>query len=401
MFKIGLIVNPFAGLGGSVALKGSDGEDIRQEALAKGATPKAQQRALQTLKTLTELVPDFQQHCQFYTCCGDMGETVAKDAGFSPQVVYQYWGDSTEEDTEAAAQSLIGLGIDLLLFAGGDGTARNVCNALQDSDVPVLGIPAGVKIHSGVYAVSPTAAAKVLEALLSGELTSVGEGEIRDIDEALFREGNVQSKWFGELKMPVEARYVQQVKCGGKEKEALVLVDMAQYLMDEWDEETLYVMGSGSTVAGIMSEMGLENTLLGVDVVQDQSVIASDVTEQELWDLVEQASKVKLVVTIIGGQGHLFGRGNQQLSPRVIRKVGLANICVVATKTKLASLQNRPMIVDTGDSGLDQDLCGLTQVITGYEDFSYYRVAQDYELTADELKASIETKLNPENPEGS
>lgn len=396
MFKIGLIINPFAGLGGTVALKGSDGPEIRAEALEKGAVPKAQQRALQTLTTLTELVPDCKQLVQLYTCCGAMGESVATQAGFEPQVVYQYWGDSTEQDTEAAAQALIELGIDLLLFAGGDGTARNICNALQDSNVPVLGIPAGVKIHSGVYAVSPTAAAKVLEELVNGELTSVGEGEVRDIDETLFRQGKVQSKWYGELKMPVEARYVQQVKCGGKEKEALVLVDLAHYVTDEWEDDTLYVMGSGSTVAGIMSEMGLENTLLGVDVVKDQAVIASDVTEQELWALLEQSTKAKLVVTIIGGQGHLFGRGNQQLSPRVIRKIGLANICVVATKTKLASLQNRPIIVDTGDSSLDQELCGLTPIITGYEDFSYYRIAQDYGPAPETLRPSPDAENDSE-----
>ena len=388
MFKLGLIINPLAGVGGSVALKGSDGANIVQEALQRGAKPKAQERALQTLATVTSAIKEASRDCQMFTCAGDMGEAVALQAGFSPTVVFQGASPSSAADTEAAVTKLLELSLDLILFAGGDGTARDVCRILSAAKnnnqliPPVLGIPAGVKIHSGVYAVSPSAAGELVAAMIRGEVTSISEGEVRDIDEQLFREGKVDSRWYGEMKIPVETRYVQQVKCGGKEKEELVLVDMAHYLQDlmaDVDEDTHFIMGSGSTVAALMDEFGLENTLLGVDVVQQNNVLLQDATEAQLWQLIENSSATfKLVVTIIGGQGHLLGRGNQQLSPRIINAIGLDNIIIVATKTKLESLNQRPIIVDSGDRVLDEALAGTREIVTGYEDFVYYRVACDY-----------------------
>lgn len=189
-----------------------------------------------------------------------------------------------------------------------------------------------------------------------------------DIDESLFRDGVVKAKRYGEMLVPAELRYMQAVKMGGKESDELVLADIAADVMRQVDDE-LVIMGSGSTTEFIMEEMGLDNTLLGVDVVHEQSLVASDVSASQLLALIEQHDEVKLVVTLIGGQGHVFGRGNQQLSPAVIRAIGKENIIIVATKTKLQALEQRPLLVDTGDSALDKALSGFVKVTTGYNDY--------------------------------
>ncbi|KJZ00840.1 MULTISPECIES: ATP-NAD kinase family protein [Pseudoalteromonas] len=368
-FKLGLIVNPLAGLGGSVALKGSDGAQTAAKAIALGAEPKAN---LRTRAALEQLLAYREQLC-IYTVNDSMGEQVAKELGFDVEVVYHSERSTTAQDTELAAKALQAIGVDLLLFAGGDGTARNICHAIDDA-LPALGIPAGCKIHSGVYAITPKAAGRVVEMLVKGELVTLSESDVMDIDEQAFRQGAVRAKRYGELRVPSELRYVQAVKnAGGKEVDELVLADIAAFVVSEMDEQYQYIMGSGSTVAAVMEEMGLENTLLGVDLVQDQALIGQDMTAQQLLSAVEQAP-TKLVITLIGGQGHLFGRGNQQLSPALIRAIGKDNIIVVATKSKLQALQGRPLVCDTGDSELDDELSGYIQITTGFNDHVLYAV---------------------------
>ena len=375
-FKLGLIVNPVAGLGGSVALKGSDG--MASQAIELGAEPKAN---LRTKAALEVLLP-YKALLTVFTVNDAMGENTAKELGFTTEVIYNSERSTTSSDTELAAQALQQLGVDLILFAGGDGTARNICHAVEDS-VPVLGIPAGCKIHSGVYAITPKAAGRVVEMLVKGELVTLADADVMDIDEDAFRQGTVKAKRYGEMQVPSEVRYVQAVKNGGKETDELVLADIAAYVVSEMDEDTLYVMGSGSTVEAIMHEMGLENTLLGVDLVENQNLVAQDLTAQQLLAITEQRS-TKLVITLIGGQGHIFGRGNQQLSPALIRAIGKDNIIVVATKTKLQALNGRPLIADTGDSELDDELSGYIRVTTGFNDHVMYAVGHQDTLQAQE-----------------
>ncbi|TMO23278.1 ATP-NAD kinase family protein [Pseudoalteromonas sp. S4741] len=377
-FKLGLIVNPVAGLGGSVALKGSDGEDTAAKAIALGAEPKSNSR---TKAALEVLVP-YQSNITIYTVNDEMGEHTAKSLGFNTQVVYQSSSPTTSDDTEAAARLLQQQGVDLILFAGGDGTARNICHAVEDS-VPVLGIPAGCKIHSGVYAITPKAAGRVVEMLVKGELVTLSDADVMDIDEVAFRQGTVKAKRYGEMQVPSEVRYVQAVKNGGKETDELVLADIAAYVVSEMDADTLYVMGSGSTVGAVMEEMGLENTLLGVDLVEDQALVGQDLTAQQLLELTT-GRKTKLVITLIGGQGHIFGRGNQQLSPALIKAIGRDNIIVVATKTKLQALNGRPLICDTGDSKLDDELSGYIRVTSGFNDHIMYAVGHQDGLHLEE-----------------
>jgi len=372
-FKLGLIVNPVAGLGGSVALKGSDGEATPQLAKQLGAVEKANDRAAVALK----LILDRQAQLDVSTVAGDMGQSLCQDLGIEHQIVYQPDSEiTTAADTENAATIMSEMALDLILFVGGDGTARNVCSVVNE-DTMVLGVPAGCKIHSGVYAITPRAAGRVLQMLIDGELVSVTEADVMDIDEVQFRQGIVRAKRYGEMNVPSELRYVQAVKMGGKESDELVLQDIAAHVIELMEPEQTYVMGSGSTVEFIMEELGLENTLLGVDVIQDHELLASDVTAPELSELTFGREGVKLVITLIGGQGHILGRGNQQLSSEFIRRVKKENIIVVATKKKLQALDGRPLIVDSGDEQLDRELSGHIRVITGFHDQVMYPVGYD------------------------
>ena len=371
MFKLGLIINPLAGVGGSVALKGSDGEETARKALAMGAVPMAAVRTAQALEPLKTL------ELELMTGPAEMGADVAHSLGFAATVVGDIQsGNTRAEDTCKIARAMAASGADLILFAGGDGTARDICAELSDS-IPVLGIPAGVKIHSGVYAVTPKAAGEIVSMLVKGDLVTLKDQEVRDIDEEAFRQGVVRAKYYGELLVPEEGRYLQHVKNGsGKEDEQLVLEDIAAEVIETMEDDVFYIMGSGSTVKAVMDELGLANTLLGVDLVRNRELVASDLTARQLLETIGDHD-ARIVITVIGGQGHIIGRGNQQLSAELLHKVGREHLIVIATKSKLKTLEGRPLIVDSGDSVLNHQLSGLIRVITGYKDAVLYRVA-DY-----------------------
>ncbi|TNE80324.1 MAG: ATP-NAD kinase, partial [Gammaproteobacteria bacterium] len=250
MFRLGLIINPLAGVGGPAGLKGSDGADTAAEALRRGSEPRAQQRAQRALQVLLERLGG--EEISLLTCPGEMGESVAKECDMAPRlVVEQHPGVTTPQDTERAAAAMVAEGVDLLLFVGGDGTARNICNAVP-AQQPVLGVPAGVKMQSGVYAITPEAAGELIGQLIRGELVDIRHQEVRDIDEAALRQGVVKSRYYGELLVPRAGQFVQQVKSGGREVEALVLQDIAETLLEEMEDDCLYIIGPGSTTAGIM-----------------------------------------------------------------------------------------------------------------------------------------------------
>ncbi|HSC84265.1 MAG TPA: ATP-NAD kinase family protein [Pseudomonas sp.] len=367
LFHLGLIINPLAGLGGPAALKGSDG--VAAEALARGAMPRAIERTRIALECLLPLA----ERLQFLTFPGPMGADLLAELGFAHRVLGHLDAATTSAaDTRQAVQLLQDAGCALLLFAGGDGTARDVC-AVAREDQPVLGIPAGVKIHSGVYAISPRAAGQMARRLVEGGLVRLACGEVRDLDEAALRDGKVSARWYGELCVPVEGEFMQHVKQAGMESEELVLVDLADWLQESWEEGVRYVFGPGSTLQGLAQNLGLETTLLGVDVIENGAVIARDVTEAQLHELVA-AHPARLLITAIGGQGHIIGRGNQQISPRVLRAIGLEHLRVVATKRKLATLEGRPLLVDSGDPALDESFPDAVRVWAGYKEELLYPV---------------------------
>ncbi|MCY1402205.1 ATP-NAD kinase [compost metagenome] len=302
-----------------------------------------------------------------------MGAELLQDMGFRYQVLGKIEGpQSTAEDTRHAVQALQDAGVALILFAGGDGTARDVAAVAQEQQ-PVLGIPAGVKIHSGVYAISPRAAGELARRLVEGGLVRLTHGEVRDLDEAALREGRVAARWYAELTVPEEGHFMQHVKQAGVETEELVLADLAAWLEEGWEEGVRYVFGPGSTLHGLAAELRLDTTLLGVDVIENGQVIARDVTEQQLFELVD-GHPAFLLVTAIGGQGHIIGRGNQQISPRVLRAIGLERLRVVATKRKLGTLEGRPLLVDSGDPQLDAEFPAALRVWAGYREELLYPV---------------------------
>ena len=367
-FKLGLLINPLAGIGGSVALKGSDGAQTVARALELGAKPMAESRTEVALKALLD------KNLEIVTYPAEMGADVAKRLGFTTKIVGTIdSGNTSAADTERAVQDIVAQDVDLLLFAGGDGTARNIANAVPEH-ITVLGIPAGVKIHSGVYAITPKAAGEIVAMLVDGQMLTLGNQEVRDIDEDAFRAGRVSAKYYGELQVPSEHRYLQNVKSSGREVEELVIADIAADVVEQMQDDVYYVIGSGTTVQAVMQELGLENTLLGVDLVKNGQLIAADCTASELLQLTEDAA-TKIIITIIGGQGHILGRGNQQLSVELLERVGKENLQVLATKTKLNELQGRPLICDTHSEALNQHLGGVISVTTGYHDKVLYRIA--------------------------
>ncbi|MGX5202418.1 ATP-NAD kinase family protein [Aliikangiella sp. IMCC44632] len=370
MFKLGLIINPFAGIGGRVGFKGSDGEAIRNKALAMGAPKLAQDKSRNALNEVAALKDKF----EVITASGEMGETLCQNLNLNYQVVYQASSVTTSDDTQAALKAMLKEKVDLVLFAGGDGTARDIFEVCPEEQL-VLGIPAGVKIHSGVYAISAQAAGLLIHDLIEGKILSLTSADVMDIDEASFRQGIVKAKKFGYLNIPSALEYVQAVKSGGQEVEALVLEDIAAEVIEAMQDDIYYVIGSGSTCAAIMQQLGLENTLLGSDIVFQQQLYKADAVEKDLLALLASGKQLKFIITVIGGQGHILGRGNHQLSPQVIQTAGWQNFEIIATKSKLEQLKGKPLLTDTGDPQLDIALEGPKRITTGYRDFVVYPVA--------------------------
>ncbi len=380
--RLGLIVNPVAGIGGSVGLKGSDGAEIQKKALALGAEPQALNRAIQAVERIQSAFA--KGDLEAITYPGDMGEDAVRACGFEPTVIGSIKrGKTTPEDTRNAAQEMLRLKVNLLLFAGGDGTARDIYSAIGEG-IPVLGIPAGVKIHSAVFATSPRCAGDLAGLYLQGRVSSLREAEVMDIDEEAFRRGVVSARLYGYLKIPFERRLVQSLKTPSSPKEQAAQQAIAYDVVSKMEDGWLYIIGPGTTTRAITSELGLDKTLIGVDVIsrgergkgkeERGKLVATDANESQLLKLVE-GRKAKIIVTPIGGQGYIFGRGNQQISPKVVEKVGRDNIIVVSTTQKIHSLGGRPLLVDTSDLEIDRILSGYIRVITGYNEQIIYKVS--------------------------
>jgi predicted polyphosphate/ATP-dependent NAD kinase len=367
--RLGLIVNPVAGIGGRVGLKGSDGVEIQKKALALGAVPQSLNRAIQALERL-KLVDEL----EIITYPGEMGGDAARACGLEPTVIGSIKpGETTPEDTMNAAREMLRLHVDLLLFAGGDGTARDIYNAIG-GELPALGIPAGVKIHSAVFGASPISAGDLAASYLRGKVSNLREAEVMDIDEEAVRQGVVSARLYGYLKVPFQRRLLQGLKTPSSPGERAAMASIAADVVSNMEDGWLYIIGPGTTTRAITSRLGLDKTLIGVDVVAEGELVAADVNESQLLELLE-GLKAKIVVTPIGGQGYIFGRGNQQISPKVIEKVGQENILVVSTTGKIHSLRGRPLWVDTGDRAVDEMLSGYTRVITGYDEQIVYKVS--------------------------
>jgi predicted polyphosphate/ATP-dependent NAD kinase len=347
---IGFIINPVAGMGGAVGLKGTDGAAILKEAIARGAKPIAAQRAETFLAQLDTVANRRNVTINLVVGAGIMGETEAQNHRFLFKTVGKPKKHTTPADTQYAAKVIVECGVDLLVYCGGDGTARDILRAVE-TKVPVLGVPTGVKMHSALFAVSPQAAARVVVAYLRCELP-LRESEVMDINEDAFRQNRLSAELYGFLLSPFEPHLIQ-----GNKMESPMTQDevenqaaIAVYIIEEMQPCVLYIVAPGTTTRTVADLLDQKKTLLGVDLIQDKKIVARDVNETQIMQAIE-GKKVHIIVTPIGGQGFIFGRGNQQISAKVIGKVGLDNITVIATKSKLDRLNS--LLVDTGDVELD------------------------------------------------
>ena len=446
--KIGVIINPVAGLGGQVALSGSDGEQLQTQALKLGAKPLASLRFSQFLEDLVELAeqdsPQKDDIKLRWLCfSGEMGSTAFGQIG-SRQRVHPWLSDvvtleappSTAEGTRSAVGILAQREVDLLIFVGGDGTARDILDAInldvgflntQGSHIPVLGLPAGVKMHSGVFAISPRSAAQIVNGILRGAMIAAVKADVRDFDPTAklmrldrhsepqfdanmntrdpnadeFRGANRPAqvapeayavRVFGELTVPNIGGYMQQTKVGGIESEPLVVEEICADIVERCAEHIEHgggvLLGPGSTCAAIKQALGIVPTLRGFDYYQEVSSPNSPIKRlnliaQEIQDLLQNGKpdlpRLKVVISFTRQQGFLFGRGNQQLNQAVLAQLSWPqDVYVVGSRSKLSSLQGRPLLVDSGDIDLNQKLCGLVEIICGYEDKVIHRVATDY-----------------------
>jgi predicted polyphosphate/ATP-dependent NAD kinase len=369
--KVGFLVNPIAGMGGKVGLKGTDG--VVERALELGAKPVAPQRGIEFLRHLTLL--GVNEKIEVVSCPGNMGFSELTAVGFDASILaMDVPEDSMAKDTKTAVKLMVKRGVDLIVFVGGDGTARDVMDAVLEvstyEDAPlVLGVPAGVKMYSGIFATNPTDAAYVVEAVVNGE-AQTADFEIIDADEETIREDRFTIRFYGLLKGPLMSTFIRGSKQVSSEAvdEHENQMATARFAMEELDSDAVLLLCPGTTVRCVADLLGVEKTLLGVDVYYKGSLL-KDVNEAAILESIEGRKRVQIIVSPIGRQGILFGRGNQQISPSIIRGVGKENVFVVATKAKIRGIEGGKLRVDTGDEGLDKQLGGFIRVMTDYREW--------------------------------
>ncbi len=373
--RIGILVNPDAGLGGRLGFKGSDGRAL--EAREAGAKDRSGPRMKQTI----EGCKDGLSSIEILTCSGRMGSDWIPKNEYS--IVYDTPQMTSADSTRDAVKALVSSEIDLLLYAGGDGTTRDIVESLQEcnaGNLPLIGVPGGVKMHSGCFAASPNAAAEVLLAWLSGDLLE-GRTEVMDLDEELYRDGNWSVRMYGEVITPASPRWMQGAKMrvhAAAEDE--VLEALGDHIREVFidDQDMMVIWGSGGTLRTIAEEVGLEPTLLGIDVSLGINQIGTDLDEDGLINvLTEHNGHCVLLVSPMGGQGFLLGRGNLQLSPEVLRAIGIENILGVVTPAKMLTVNQ--LRIDTGDSELDEQFAEkkYLKVLQGYRTTRLLKVAVD------------------------
>ena len=354
-----MVLNPVAGLGGSVGLKGSDGIALQTEALHRGAQPLAHERARSFLSVLSQEVGTNSIHW----FANEAVAALLVGCGFNEVEILANEPDGPKNTVEMVRKHHALT--DCIVFVGGDGTARDVlasCNA----DIPCLGVPAGFKMHSGVFAVSPQAAGKVIAELVTGGMVAPISREVRDWDD----QGEAVIS-FGELRVPEVSGWIQHTKSGGRENETLAVDEIIAELRERVLQQSPLAIGPGGTTFQIKSVLDSGATLRGFDIYSDTGSTL-DATEHDLRNL---SGSPHFLVSFPDVQGFLFGRGNQQMSAEVLRRLDMnSQLTIVATRTKLNSLEGRPLLVDTNDAKVDAELAGLYEIVTGYEDRLLYRV---------------------------
>ena len=376
MKRIGFLINPVAGIGGQAGMKGSDDRAGREDALRRGYQKTAVRRAGQCLESFAKAIKQAGQNADFTFLVpeGEMGGGLLKESGLPFQTVGETRSRevTTREDTIRFAETMKEEGADLLVFCGGDGTARDISQAVG-SDFPVLGVPAGVKMYSACFAVNPWQAGELLAGFVRGRQMSFAHREVMDMDESQLSLREVSPSLYGFLKVLDDGVHLQRAKemslGDGEEAESL-----AEDILSEMREDTLYIIGPGGTTYRIKEKLHSKGTVRGVDLVKGGQILYRDADEQTIWRLLGQAEEAEIIVTCIGGNGFLFGRGNQQISPRIIRAVGKEHIRIAVTRQKLAHLGGKPILVDTGDRETDEYLKGYYKIRFNGRESALYRV---------------------------
>jgi predicted polyphosphate/ATP-dependent NAD kinase len=368
MIRLGFLVNPIAGMGGAVGLKGTDG-DAYFEALELGAEPVTPERARQFLSGIRN-----REELIIVSAPGVMGEDFVERSKIEYRVVGPpESGEKTSaEDTKRIVGEMLKENVDLFVFVGGDGTSRDVYDVVG-SEKPVLGVPSGVKMFGSVFAVNARAAAEVVDAFVKGNVEIV-EKEVLDINEEAFRKSNLDVKLYGYMKVPTVRDLVQAGKEPSRPRGSQIENQraIAKDIVEGMDEGVMYLLGPGTTTRTIADELNVNKTLLGVDAIHDGRLVGEDLNERGILDLLERFDEARIVVSPIGGQGFIFGRGNQEFSPEVIRSVGKENVIVVATRDKVDNLSC--LRVDTSEAEVDEMLRGYIKVLTDYREWRIVKV---------------------------
>lgn len=360
MRKIGLIINPIAGMGGSVGLKGTDGDTFKK-AIEMGAKPITPDRILAFLSNIKN-----KEKIHLLVAPRNMGANIIEDMGFDFEIVGDIGNETTAEDTKIIAKMMKQRNIELLIFCGGDGTARDIHDAI-DLSIPVVAIPSGVKMFSSVFAINPRAAAEIVDKFIE-DIVKIDEGEVLDINEESFREGILDSKLYGYLNIAKVVNLLQAGKDSSKIGKTTEenKNEIAQQIIENLESDTLVLLGPGTTVKAISNQLKLPKSLLGVDALYNNEIVGIDLNEKGILELLPKYKKAIIIVSPIGGQGFIFGRGNKQFTPRIIDKIGRNNIKIVSTEDKIRKL--RYLMVDTGDIRTDEILKGYIKVIIGYKE---------------------------------
>ena len=366
--RLAVVVNPDAGLGGRLGFKGSDGRAA--EARAAGAEDRAGPRMQQCLEKLSELA---REPIEILAWDGRMG---------GDWIPGEYTSTGTtpkKTDASSTSDFIKAHSPDLFLYAGGDGTTRDIVEALGDREIPLVGVPGGVKMHSGCFATTPKAAAEVVWSFFTGDLM-VARTEVMDLDEEVYRKGEWKVRMYGEAFTPASPRWMQGAKEQvQRESEEETLEAMSSHIANlvEENHDLMLVWGSGGTLRQISKQIGHDSTLLGIDI-QHAGKMYNDLNEKGLLEIINgHEGEIKLLLSPMGGQGFLIGRGNLQLSPDVLRAIGIDNILGIATPAKLLGLNE--LRIDTGDETLDAEIRAkkYLKVLQGYRTTRVIRVATD------------------------
>ena len=371
MVRIGILANPDAGLGGRLGLKGSDGQ--AELARSKGAEDRSGPRLESMIRHFSKIHRDESRQIEWITSTGRMGTDWIPDELDIGTIseAHQSPGKTSASDTADAVEILLESGIDLLVYSGGDGTTRDIVSALSSSEtpeMPVIGVPSGVKMHSGCFASSPKAAAEVLSAWIHGDLL-VSSTEVLDLDEELYRKGKWVVRLYAEAFSPNSPRWMQGSKeLIQTESEEEIIIGLSDHIEESIAEEGhLVIWGSGGTLREIGANIGFELTTLGIDATSGSEQVGTDLDESGLIELLDSHDgPVTLLLSPMGGQGFLIGRGNLQLSPTVLSLIGIDNILGVVTPAKLLTV--RALRIETGDDSLDQEFASkrYMKVLQGY-----------------------------------